>query len=59
MFLTTAFGAALRKAVGGGKARITSSSKKGAAGTALDMPLACKDTLFVRSYYDAREAKNP
>lgn len=57
MFLTTAFGDALRKAVGGGKAWITSSSKKGGPGTALDVPLAYKDALFVRSHYDAIEVR--
>lgn len=59
MFLTTAFGDALRKAVGGGKAWITSSNKKGAPGTALDVPLAYKDALFVRSHYDAMEVRIP
>lgn len=59
MFLTTSFGDALRKAVGGGKAWITSSSKKGGPGTALDVPLAHKDALYVRSHYDAMEVRVP
>lgn len=59
MFLTTAFGDALRDAVGGGKAWISSSSKKGAPGTALDVPLAHKDALYVRSHYDAMEVRIP
>ncbi len=59
MFLTTTFGDALREAVGGGKAWITSSSKKGPPGTALDVPLAYKDALFVRSHYDAMEVRIP
>jgi len=59
MFLTTAFGDALRKAVGGGKAWITSSSKKGGPGTSLDIPLAYKDALYVRSHYDAMEVRVP
>lgn len=57
MFLTTTFGDAFREAVGGGKAWITSSSKKGGPGTALDVPLAYKDALFVRSHYDAMEVR--
>jgi hypothetical protein len=50
--LTTVFGDALRAAVGGGEAWISSASKVGAAGTALDIPLAHKDALYVRSHYD-------
>lgn len=59
MFLTTTFADMLREAVGGGKAWITSSGKKGAPGTALDVPLAHKDALFVRSHYDAMEVRIP
>jgi hypothetical protein len=59
MFLTTIFGDALRKVVGGGKAWIASSSKKGGPGTALDVPLAHKDALYVRSHYDAMEVRIP
>lgn len=51
--LTTVFGDALRDAVGGGEAWISSVTKTAAAGTALDIPLAYKDALFVRSHYDA------
>ncbi len=50
--LTTVFGDALREAVGGGAAWIPSVTKSAAAGTALDVPLAHKDALFVRSHYD-------
>jgi hypothetical protein len=50
--LTTTFAEPLRKAVGGGKAWITSFTKRGGAGTAIDVPLACKDALYVRSHYD-------
>ena len=57
MFLTTTFGDALRKAVGGGKAWIASSSKMGGPGTALDVPLAHKDALYVRSHYDTMEVR--
>ena len=52
-FVTTPFGNALRKAVGGGAAWISSASIVGAAGTPLTLPLAHKDALFVRDNYDA------
>jgi hypothetical protein len=51
--ITTVFGDALRAAVGGGQAWISSASKSGSAGTSLDIPLAHKDALYVRSHYDA------
>jgi hypothetical protein len=51
--ITTVFGDALRDAVGGGAAWISSASKTGTAGTPIDLPLAHKDALFVRSHYDA------
>ncbi|QAY96034.1 peptide synthetase [Methylovirgula ligni] len=51
--ITTIFGDAFRAAVGGGKAWISSVSKTGAAGTMIDIPLAYKDELYVRSHYDA------
>lgn len=51
--ITTVFGNALRDAIGGGKAWISSVSKTGAAGTLIDIPLAYKDELYVRSHYDA------
>jgi len=51
--VTTIFGNALREAVGGGLAWISSASKTGAAGTVIDIPLAHKDELYVRSHYDA------
>jgi hypothetical protein len=50
--LTTAFADPLRKAVGGGQAWIASFTKRGAPGTPIDVPLACKDALYVRSHYD-------
>jgi hypothetical protein len=56
-FLTTSFGDALREAVGGGKAWIASTTKKGVPGTSLDVPLACKDALYVRSHYDTMEVR--
>lgn len=51
--VTTPFGNALRDAVGGGEAWVSSATKTGAAGEPLDLPLAYKDALFVRSHYDA------
>jgi hypothetical protein len=51
--VTTAFGDPLRQEVGGGKAWISSVSKVAAAGTAIDIPLAHKDELYIRSHYDA------
>lgn len=57
--LTSAFGDPLREVVGGGKAWISSTTKVGAAGTAIDVPLAFKDELWVRSHYDAIEVRVP
>ncbi|MCG7505051.1 amino acid synthesis family protein [Mesorhizobium retamae] len=51
--ITTLFGDPLRQQVGGGKAWISSVSKVAAAGTAIDIPLAHKDELYIRSHYDA------
>ena len=51
--ITTVFGNAFRQEVGGGPAWISSASKTGSAGSSLDIPLACKDELYVRSHYDA------
>jgi len=47
------FGTAVREAVGDGKAWISSVSKRCAAGTPVDVPLASKDDIWVRSHYDA------
>jgi len=51
--ITTVFGDALRDAVGGGKAWISSASKVASAGAQIDIPLAYKDEVYVRSHYDA------
>jgi hypothetical protein len=51
--ITTVFGDAFREAVGGGAAWISSATKSAAAGVSLDIPLAYKDALYVRSHYDA------
>jgi hypothetical protein len=50
--LTTTFAEPLRRAVGGGKAWIASFTKRAAPGTPIDVPLAYKDALYVRSHYD-------
>ena len=51
--LTTTFAEPFRAAVGGAKAWIPSVTKRGAAGVSIDIPLAHKDALYVRSHYDA------
>lgn len=51
--VTTIFGNAFRDAVGGGRAWISSVTKTAAAGTTIDIPLAFKDEVYVRSHYDA------
>ena len=50
--LTTAFADPVREAVGGGKAWIPSTGKRAAPGVTIDIPLAHKDALYVRSHYD-------
>ena len=50
--LTTVFGNVMREAAGGGKAWISSVTKRAAPGAAIDIPLAHKDALYVRSHYD-------
>jgi hypothetical protein len=50
--LTTTFAEPLRAALGGGKAWISSMTKVAAAGAAIDIPMNCKDALYVRSHYD-------
>jgi hypothetical protein len=51
--ITTVFGDAFRDAIGGGQAWISSASKMGGPGVQLDIPLAYKDEVYVRSHYDA------
>jgi hypothetical protein len=57
--LTTTFANPLRDAVGGGKAWISSFSKRGAPGVPIDIPLASKDALYVRSHYDGMTVALP
>jgi hypothetical protein len=51
--LTSVFGDAFRNAIGGGRAWISSATKVSGVGASLDVPLACKDEIWVRSHYDA------
>jgi hypothetical protein len=51
-FLTSAFADPVRDALGGGKAWIPSTGKRGTLGESIDIPLAHKDALYVRSHYD-------
>ncbi len=50
-------GAPLRKAVSKGAALVPSAKKQGGLGTAIDVPLGHKDAAFVRSHFDAMEAR--
>ena len=49
--LTTVYGNPMREAAGGGKAWISSITKRVSAGATIDVPLAHKDALYVRSHY--------
>jgi hypothetical protein len=51
-FLTQTFADPLRRAVGGGQAWIPSTGKRSSPGGSIDVPLAHKDALYVRSHYD-------
>jgi len=51
--VTTPFGDAMRAAAGGGNAWVSSATKSGGPGASLDIPLAHKDALYIRSHYDA------
>lgn len=57
--LTSVFGDAFRAAVGGGRAWISSVTKRSAPGAVIDVPLAFKDEIWVRSHYDAIEVRVP
>lgn len=50
--LTSVFGNAFREAIGGAVAWISSTKKVGGPGTQVDVPLAFKDEVWVRSHYD-------
>jgi hypothetical protein len=50
-------GAPFRAAVEKGAALVPSSKKRGGMGTGIDVPLGHKDAAFVRSHFDAMEAR--
>jgi hypothetical protein len=50
-------GAPLRAAVEKGAALVPSAKKRGGMGTPIDVPLGHKDAAFVRSHFDAMEAR--
>jgi hypothetical protein len=50
-------GAPLRVAVEKGAALVPSAKKRGGLGTPIDVPLGHKDAAFVRSHFDAIEAR--
>ncbi len=52
-------GAPLRRAVEKGAALVPSAKKIGGLGAAIDVPLGHKDAAFVRSHFDAIEARVP
>jgi hypothetical protein len=52
-------GAPLRVAVEKGAALVPSAKKMGGPGTPIDVPLGHKDAAFVRSHFDAIEARVP
>ena len=52
-------GAPIRKVLVRGPALIQSAKKIGGLGTAIDVPLGHKDAAFVRSHFDAIEARVP
>ncbi|WP_249353573.1 amino acid synthesis family protein [Rhodococcus sp. USK13] len=51
--LTSVFGDAFRESIGGGRAWITSVTKPSGTDAVIDVPLAFKDDVWVRSHYDA------
>jgi len=57
--LHPAMGAPFRQAAGGGAALVPSAKKRGGPGQTLDVPLGHKDAAYVRSHFDAVEARIP
>jgi len=51
-FLTTDFATPVREALGGAIAWMPSTGKRGGPGVSIDIPLAHKNALYVRSHYD-------
>lgn len=52
-FLTNPAADPVRLALGGGKSWVPSTGKRGFPGVVIDVPLAHKDALYVRSHYDS------
>lgn len=52
-FLTNPAADPIREALGGGKSWVPSTGKRGGPGATIDVPLAHKDALYVRSHYDS------
>jgi hypothetical protein len=57
--ITTTFATPLRHAVGGARAWISSFTKRAPPGASIDIPLAHKDALYVRSHYDGMTVTIP
>ena len=57
--ITRPFAISVRKALGDATAWMAANVKRGALGASLDVPLACKDALYVRSHYDTVQAAMP
>ena len=57
--LTTTFANPVREAIGGALAWIPSFTKRASAGASIDVPMAHKDALYVRSHYDGMSVTLP
>jgi hypothetical protein len=57
--ITRPFATRVRKALGDATAWMAANVKRGALGATLDVPLAFKDALYVRSHYDTVQATMP
>jgi hypothetical protein len=57
--LTTTFANPVRDAIGGARAWIPSFTKRAAPGASIDVPMAHKDALYVRSHYDGMSISLP
>src|SRR3954469_19575249 len=57
--ITRPFATRVRKALGNATAWMAANVKRGALGATLDVPLAYKDAIYVRSHYDTISATMP
>jgi hypothetical protein len=57
--ITRPFATRVRAALGDATAWMAANVKRGALGASLDVPLACKDAVYVRSHYDTITATMP